>query len=765
MRPARIDDRTLPPLFDIGMVWAILWGRRVMVLAIAGAALLLTLAYLAVTSPSYTATASILIDPRDSRATNFNNVLPGIGSDSAAIASQVFVIESQDLLGAVFDSEGLLNDPEFSGRGLVSRLFSIFGSSPAAASRDAAFRRFQKAVTVDREGLTYVINISVTSPSPDKAARIANAIVDRYKAGLSGERETANNDVNSLLNDRIMGLQKNVSDAERAVEDFKVQHNIVGSTDGGTLQSQLDQLTAQLITAQGDADQAKDRYNQAVAAGTSPAGLAKLSEILFSNSAVKLRDDYNQRATELANLETMYGPRHPAIARLKSEMDRMSRLMAAEAERIRQQLKASYDLAAQNVGKLQAKLNALRQQSTDSSLAQVQLRQLDSKAQAARAVLDDFLKRAQETSQMQGVQTSEARTISAAMPPVQATWPKPALLLPVGAVLGLMAGCGLALAFGPVRRPEEDPQIPSEEVPPAIEPMENTARPVSRAVPVPANFGEYRLPGVAGGMHSSIKIPQSPPEPAVPAIEPRENTAPVTSRAVPMPANFGKYRLPVAAGRVHSSIRAMRTALFQDSSETLSRDVLKLMRQIILHLNDHPMPFVLLLSSTQSSVEARLAGAMVGIGLQRADQSVLVIDIDGQSDRPGLFVDAASGLRTIVCGSAAQKNPEASGLHTVRGILAEAGTAFDFVVVIAPSFSENGWTPDLFARADLVLLALRPSEPASQVAELLERHLGIGQIGRSATLVIDADSTAPASARPMHDAQAGQWRRSSGARS
>ncbi|TJW60150.1 MAG: exopolysaccharide biosynthesis protein, partial [Mesorhizobium sp.] len=409
MKPARIDDRALPPLFDIGPLWAILWGRRLLVLAFTGAALLLAVLYLAVTSPSYTATASILIDPRDARATNFNNVLPGIGADSAAIASQVFVIESQDLLGTVFDSQKLRNDPEFSSRGLISRVMSLFGGG---TPQDAAFKRFQKAVSVEREGLTYVINVSFTSPSPEKAARIANAIVDRYKASLAGERETANDDVNSLLNDRIKGLQKDVSDAERAVEDFKSQHRIVDPTDGGTLQSQLDQLTTQLIAAQGDADKAKDRYNQALAAGTSAAGLAKLSEILSSNAAANLRDDYNQRATELANLETMYGPRHPAIGRLRSELDRINRLMAGEAMRIRQQLKANYDLAVQNAGKLQDKLEALRQQSQDSSLAQVQLRQLDSKAQAARTVLDDFLKRAQETSQLQGVQTSEARTLS-----------------------------------------------------------------------------------------------------------------------------------------------------------------------------------------------------------------------------------------------------------------------------------------------------------------------------------------------------------------
>ncbi|UCI07132.1 GumC family protein [Mesorhizobium sp. B1-1-8] len=701
MTPARFDERTLPPLFDIGAVWAILWARRVMVAAIAGAALLLALAYLAVATPSYTATASILIDPRDSHATNFNNVLPGIGSDSAAIASQVFVIQSQDLLGSVFDNQGLANDPEFASRGLVSRLLSLVGSG-ASPSRDSILKRFQSHVTVEREGLTYVISVSFTSQSPEKAARIANAIVDRYSASLAGERETANSDVNSLLTDRIKSLQKDVSDAERAVQDFKSQHQIVDPTDGGTLQSQLDQLTAQLITAQSDADQAKDRYNQALAAGTSPAGLARLSEILSSNSAIKLRDDYNQRTAELANFEAMYGPRHPAIGRIRSELDRMQRLMAAEAERIRQQLKASYDLAAQNVAKLQAKLDALRKQSNTSNLAQVQLRQLDSKAQAARAVLDDYLKRAQETSQMQGVQTSEAKKISKASAPTQPTWPKPALLLPVSAVLGLMAGCGLALALGPIRRPEDDPQDPQEAVP-AIEPKKDVAPAPSRPVPVPANFGEYRLPGVAGG-------------------------------------------------GAQATIKAMRRSLFQAGNEGLSRDVLKLMRQMISRLDDHPKPFVILVSSVRASVEARLAGTMVGIGLQRAGQKVLMVEIDGQPLRPvgsgtGLFTDSVSGLQTVICGPAVQNAPGLLDRHSLRGVLAEVGSAFEFVLVMVPPLSENGWNPELFANADLALFPLSPAESVSDTAALLEKHFGAGQIGRSATLVIGPDVAQPAGRR------------------
>ena len=74
----------------------------------------------------------ILVDPRDSRATNFDSVLPGLGTDSAAIASQVSVIESRDLLSRVFDELHLANDPEYARRGLDGRRHV----APAQAATD-----------------------------------------------------------------------------------------------------------------------------------------------------------------------------------------------------------------------------------------------------------------------------------------------------------------------------------------------------------------------------------------------------------------------------------------------------------------------------------------------------------------------------------------------------------------------------------------------------------------------------------------------------
>jgi len=447
-------ENVFPPLFDVGAVWQRLWQRRRTVLFSVGGALALALVYLAVTKPTYTATASLLIDPRDARSTQFETVLPGIGADSAAVASQVFVIESRDLLMAVFDGEDIANDPEFAEGGLLS----LIGLSPAP-TRDAVFRRFERRVTVERAGLTYVIDVSFKSRSAEKAARIANAIVERYRAGLSGERESANADVNTRLGERIALLQQAVAQSDRAVADFRMRHEILDPAAGGTLKDETDQLAARLVEARADADAARDRHEQAVAAQALPAGFDRLAEIVSSATIDRLRSDYNQRAAELANAEAIYRGRHPTIRRLRSELARTRALIGAEGTRILGELKAKRQLADEAVAALEARLAALRGKSQAAGAAQVELRRLEAKAEAARKVLDDVLKRAEETAQMRGLQLSEAKVIAIAAPPVQPSWPTPLLLLPVSAAIGLLGGCCLAVAGGPAARGDPEAAV------------------------------------------------------------------------------------------------------------------------------------------------------------------------------------------------------------------------------------------------------------------------------------------------------------------
>jgi uncharacterized protein involved in exopolysaccharide biosynthesis len=679
-------ENTFPPLFDVVAVWAMLWQRRLTVLVSIGGAIALALIYLAVTTPTYTATASLLIDPRDTRSTQFEAVLPGIGADSAAVASQVFVIESRDLLMAVFESEGIERDAEFADDGLLS-----FLTRPDDSGKDMIFRRFERRVSVERAGLTYVIEVSFKSRSAEKAARIANAIVERYTVGLAREREAANSDVNTRLAARIASLRENVTDAERAVGAFKIEHDIVDPAAGGTLQSQIDQLTAQMIEARAGADQAKGRYDQAMSAGGSAAALARLPEIVSSTAIDRLRADYNQRAASLANAEAVYQSRHPSIRRLRSELDRTSALMTAEAARVTREMKAKYDLSIYAVSSLEAKLAALRGRSQAADAAQVELRRLEATSQAARTVLDDVLKRAQETSQMRGLQMSEARVISVAAPPSRPTWPTPMLLLPVSAALGLLAGCGLVMARGPLDRPGD---------------------------------------GVAG----PVKVASHGR--AADAV-----TAPIDAAQ----ADLGHYALPGLPGAsAPSRIRAMRRRFLQRGGEAFSQTTFKLVRRIIARLDEHPAPYVLLVAAVKSSAEAKLACAMIGMGLQQAGQNVLVVECGGQPHpgelNAGVFINGASGLPTIV--RAFNGGKDGWSLAREQGLAGD----FDFVLLLAPPLIDHAWEPTLLEKADLTICALAEPEDAAEAGALLPQRLGADGAARSVTLVIAMEEAATAGA-------------------
>lgn len=454
MSDTTIQDPVRQPLIDLLPLVRTLWKRRLLIVLATLGFIAVGAGYLVVTKPTYTANAIILVDPRQPNTTDADNVLPGIGSDSAAIASQVAVISSRELLTTVFDAEGIEQDPEFAKAGK--------GSPDSASSRAAIFESFAQKVAVNREGLTYVIDVGFQSQDPDKAARIANAIASHYIAGQIAQKAEANSEVTGLLDERIADLQQDVTDAERKVEAFRIANRIFADTSGATqLQTQTEQLEGQLQAAQEAARQAEAKAAQALAAGRSPQALISLSEVLTSTTAESLRAEYNARSLALSSNQSVFGPRHPTLRRLESELARVENLMVREVERITQELVAQRDVAQGVVDRIRGELSSLRDQGNDANLKLVELRQLERNADASRGVLEQFLKRSAETSQFEQLQFSDARIITAATAPLRATWPKSSLVLAVAAALGLIAGLGTAMLLGePKAKPAKAPGQP-----------------------------------------------------------------------------------------------------------------------------------------------------------------------------------------------------------------------------------------------------------------------------------------------------------------
>ncbi|MFD0936081.1 GumC family protein, partial [Methylobacterium trifolii] len=175
-----------------------------------------------------------------------------------------------------------------------------------------------------------------------------------------------------------------------------------------------------------------------VAPGTTP-------EAVQSTAVERLRGQYAELAAKEADLRTNLGERHPYIAATRAQMQDVKRLIDLELGRIAQAAETEYERALANERTLTADLERLQKQSTVTAQSSIRLRELEREVEANRGVYNAFLVRAREIKEQAGLNTANARIITAARPPQDKSWP-PRILLVLGALAsGLGLGAGIAL--------------------------------------------------------------------------------------------------------------------------------------------------------------------------------------------------------------------------------------------------------------------------------------------------------------------------------
>ncbi|RZJ37897.1 MAG: hypothetical protein EON87_21585, partial [Brevundimonas sp.] len=222
----REDRRRANPtsLIDPVYVARSVWKSKFLILGatVAGAALAVIVA--ANTPKQYVATTQILMDPRDLKVVA-NEITPnGLPSDAtlALIESQTAVIMSSNVLSRVIEQAKLEQDPEFNGQAgtgfgaLVSAALQSLLGGAKGAPEDPEYEtlaQLRHALTVDRETKSFVINLSVDSQSPDKAAEIANLVASVFIDEQGRVQSETARRATTAITSRLSELRKSVVNA------------------------------------------------------------------------------------------------------------------------------------------------------------------------------------------------------------------------------------------------------------------------------------------------------------------------------------------------------------------------------------------------------------------------------------------------------------------------------------------------------------------------------------------------------------------------
>lgn len=450
-----------PPALNLDPreIWNIIRRRWRIVIAFPVAFVIAAAIYLAVTPKLYTATSTVLADPRRANMIEANQqAMTNFGIDDATIDSQALLVQSPTGLRAVVEQLDLTSDPEFNPPpsfigSLIGRIRSLFqGPRPAtglstqelAISRTVA--RLQRNVAVSRQARTFLLNVNASSQDPVKASKIVNALADAYfKAQVRAKNDSVRI-AGDWLNSQIEEMKSRVVTSDRAVEEFRVANELVAAAKGVTVNDQqLSDLNNKLIEARVQSAEAKAKLDQVKRLSSGGGDLGAFDTAISSNTVIRLRAQYAEIAKSEADLANKYGNRHPMVANIRAQLKDTQRLIDEEIRRIISSTQHEYDVARSRETSLQQSLQELQNVSTASSQAQVRLRELQREADANRTVYESYLARYKDASARESLELPDARVVAWAAVPLAPSSPKTFLLLGVAVFLGL--GAGAVFAF------------------------------------------------------------------------------------------------------------------------------------------------------------------------------------------------------------------------------------------------------------------------------------------------------------------------------
>ncbi len=433
-----------------------------LIAVVMGLAIVIGAIYVALSPSLYTAQADMIIDTKKITWTQTEMAAENRMVEDASVESEIETTKSEQVASAVIRRLHLDEDPEFVGArtGLRRRLFSLFGlevpkEEPSKGERMRLVLGIVKDnLRVTRLGKSYIEQIAYTSLDPNKAANIANAFTDAYIEDQLQAKFEATRRASAWLEQRIVELREQASNAYKAVQDFKSGNNIIVGMDGRlTSEVELDQLGIALAKARADTSQARaklDRISRVLEQRSDKENSFSIPDPVvtdaLSNPVItKLRQQFLDDQNKESEWSARYGTDHQAARNLRAEMSALQRAIWDEISRIAESYKSELQIAKSQEEAIDKRMTEVFQQSDSTRQKQVRLRELETAANSYRGIYETFLSRFTQSVQQQSFPSTEARVVTVASPPRSPSSPKIGLMLALAALCGL--GLGIVSAY------------------------------------------------------------------------------------------------------------------------------------------------------------------------------------------------------------------------------------------------------------------------------------------------------------------------------
>lgn len=446
-------------------------------LVVAGAGV----AYVAFLKPKYTATASLMVDPRVDPASG--QVAPFTGT-AAYVATQLEVIRSDRVVDQVIGALGLASRAE------------MLDAWRSATREKVPFERYaaeqlRKGLDVEPVQGSSVMTISYSSDDPAFAQAAANAFADAYMQRSVQLRVQPVRQSADFLDEQAKTLRQALLDAQERLSKFQKARGIV-STDERVDQetARYNALVMQLTLAEAERVDTSARQRNS--------GSESSPDAITSPAVAGLRAQLATAQTRLSEISSVVGRNHPQRVQLEAQIETLQQQIAAEVRRVSTGTTSVDRGTSQKVAALRSMVEQQKQLLLSLRESRDQVATYVRDVESAQRAYDAVAQRLGQFQLAQQNTQSDTRLLNAASLPITPTSARRWQGALVAIVLGLAVGIGAALLMESfdrrVRAVEDLAVVPGVPVIGVLNPA-GSRRPVFRRFLLHPAAGAPRLPG------------------------------------------------------------------------------------------------------------------------------------------------------------------------------------------------------------------------------------------------------------------------------
>ena len=458
---------------------SIVFKHRRLGLAVFGVTVGLMMAQAYATIPLYRAKAQILIqDERSTTVTSLAGSDPSFWQDPEPYYNtQYRILHGRGLGRRVVKRLELQNVPEFNGTmagsrgplsfvrslramvtGGVRRAYSAVASrgekpeveapAPDESAQEAALvGAFLSRVRVEPQRGTRLVDVYFDAADPAFAAKAVDALAEEYvQQNLELKLGTVQTSL-TWLEDELKRQQQKITKSETALTDYRSQQN-APSLDSrqNIVVARLNQLNDTVTSARTNRVQKESLFRQVERLNPKSANVDSFPAVAQSTAVLEARGRLSSLEQQKASLTGRYGPQHPEMLKLETQIENARRQIRVEAAKAIEQLRSEYLAAAAQERSLTSSLEEQKQAALDLDKKSAAYSILERQAESDRKVYESLLQQQKELSVIRNSRANNVQVMDHAEVPGAPSTPDLRREWMMALLLGL--GLAICLAFG-----------------------------------------------------------------------------------------------------------------------------------------------------------------------------------------------------------------------------------------------------------------------------------------------------------------------------